>query len=61
MLETFEMYNPRVQKLLHLVPDADVLEWKLRVHHPLPSWVEGNLCLVGDACHPTLPRECTVI
>ena len=32
------------------------MEWKLRVHDPLPTWVSGSTALVGDACHPTLPH-----
>jgi salicylate hydroxylase len=56
MLETFHDFCPRVQKLLNLVAKGDVLEWKLRVHKPLPVWVDNNTALVGDACHPTLPH-----
>ncbi|WOO85389.1 FAD-dependent monooxygenase OpS4 [Vanrija pseudolonga] len=56
MLETFADFCPRVKKLLSLVPQYEVLEWRLRVHKPLPSWVDGHLALVGDACHPTLPH-----
>ncbi|TNY21991.1 hypothetical protein DMC30DRAFT_362450 [Rhodotorula diobovata] len=56
MLDVFKDFCPRVQKLLNLVPEGDVLEWKLRVHEPLSHWVDGNIALVGDACHPTLPH-----
>ncbi|WWD09716.1 hypothetical protein V865_007844 [Kwoniella europaea PYCC6329] len=56
MLDMFSDFCPRVQKLLKLVPEGDVLEWKLRVHAPLSHWVDGNTALVGDACHPTLPH-----
>ena len=56
MLKVFEDFCPKVQKLLNLVPDGEVCEWKLRVHSPLPTWVHGNMALVGDACHPTLPH-----
>ena len=56
MLQMFHDFCPRVQKLLSLVPDGDVLEWKLRVHSPLAEWVDHNTVLVGDACHPTLPH-----
>ncbi|ORY73632.1 hypothetical protein BCR35DRAFT_344344 [Leucosporidium creatinivorum] len=56
MLETFADFCPRVRKLLNLVPEGDVLEWKLRGHSPLDQWVVGNTALVGDACHPTLPH-----
>ncbi|WRT64447.1 uncharacterized protein IL334_001379 [Kwoniella shivajii] len=56
MLDMFHDFCPRVQKLLKLCPEGDVLEWKLRVHEPLSHWVDGNTALVGDACHPTLPH-----
>jgi len=56
MLEVYSDFCPLVQKMLSLVPPGEVCEWKLRVHHPLRTWVEGNVALVGDACHPTLPH-----
>ncbi|KAL1409407.1 hypothetical protein Q8F55_003390 [Vanrija albida] len=56
MLKTFHDFCPRVQKLLALVPEGEVLEWKLRVHKPIAQWVDGKTALVGDACHPTLPH-----
>lgn len=56
MLSTFHDFCPRVQKLLRLVPEGDVMEWKLRVHSPVACWVDHQCCLVGDACHPTLPH-----
>jgi len=45
-----------IKKLLDLVPDDEVCEWKLRVHSPLPTWIYHSVALVGDACHPTLPH-----
>jgi salicylate hydroxylase len=56
MLGVFKDFCPRVQKMLNMVPDGEVCEWKLRVHEPLPTWVTGSFALVGDACHPTLPH-----
>ena len=56
MLECFSDFNPLVKELLGLVPQGEVCEWKLRVHEPLPTWVEGGVAMVGDACHPTLPH-----
>jgi salicylate hydroxylase len=56
MLDTFKTFCPRVQKLLNLVPEGDVLEWKLRVHEPLTHWTDHSVALIGDACHPTLPH-----
>lgn len=56
MLRVYEDFCPKIQRILNLVPDGEVVEWKLRVHSPLPTWVHGSVALVGDACHPTLPH-----
>ena len=56
MLDTFSDFCPLIHRMLNLVPDGEVCEWKLRVHTPLPTWVHGSIALVGDACHPTLPH-----
>lgn len=56
MLGVFSDFCPVVQRMLNLVPDGEVCEWKLRVHKPLATWVHGSVALVGDACHPTLPH-----
>ncbi|KIK64135.1 hypothetical protein GYMLUDRAFT_40392 [Collybiopsis luxurians FD-317 M1] len=56
MLDNFKDFCPLVLRMLDLVSDGEVCEWKLRVHNPLPTWVKGSVALVGDACHPTLPH-----
>ncbi|KAJ7230358.1 hypothetical protein GGX14DRAFT_582956 [Mycena pura] len=56
MLKVFSDFCPVVQRMLALVPEGEVCEWRLRVHQPLTTWVEGNVALLGDACHPTLPH-----
>jgi salicylate hydroxylase len=56
MLAVFSDFCPKIERMLNLVPDEEVCEWKLRVHAPLPTWIYGNVALVGDACHPTLPH-----
>lgn len=56
MLGVFADFCPKVQRMLNLVPEGEVCEWKLRVHAPLPTWIYGSVALVGDACHPTLPH-----
>jgi salicylate hydroxylase len=56
MLKVFGDFNPKVRRMLNLVPEGEVCEWKLRVHSPLPTWIHGSVALVGDACHPTLPH-----
>jgi len=56
MLKVFETFCPLVHRMLDLVPEGEVCEWKLRVHKELPTWVHGSVALVGDACHATLPH-----
>jgi salicylate hydroxylase len=56
MLKIFDDFCPKIHRMLNLVPDGEVCEWKLRVHAPLPTWVHGCVALLGDACHPTLPH-----
>jgi len=46
-------FHPRVRGLLAACPD--VHKWAIVVREPLPSWSEGNITLLGDACHPMTP------
>jgi salicylate hydroxylase len=54
LLGEYEGWDPKLIKLLDLVPEGDVLEWKLCMHMPLTRWVKGSCSLLGDACHPML-------
>jgi salicylate hydroxylase len=56
MKAVFADFCPLVQKMLDMVPEGEVCEWRLRSHRPLPAWTEGAVALLGDACHPTLPH-----
>ncbi|TPX10461.1 uncharacterized protein E0L32_008511 [Thyridium curvatum] len=56
MLEVYGDFCPLVHKMLGMVPEGEVCEWRLRQHKPLPTWVHGGVALLGDACHPTLPH-----
>ncbi|KAL3479960.1 hypothetical protein BJX99DRAFT_244625 [Aspergillus californicus] len=55
MIDDYEGWDPVVTKLIDLVPDDEVLEWKLCLHPPLQAWVKGSIAMIGDACHPMLP------
>ncbi len=56
MLAVYHEFCPLVHRMLDLVPDGEVCEWKLRTHKPLATWTLGSVALLGDACHPTLPH-----
>jgi len=49
MLKVFETFSPRVQKLLRLAPEGNILEWALRVYKAVPQWSVNNVALLGDA------------
>ena len=46
MLEVYGDFCPMIHRLLDLVPEDEVCEWKLRVHEPLPTW-GSRVCGVG--------------
>ncbi|EIW83381.1 FAD/NAD(P)-binding domain-containing protein [Coniophora puteana RWD-64-598 SS2] len=55
MRAEFKGWEPRIQKLLALIPST--LNWKLMDRGPLRTWVhtDGKVVLLGDSCHPMLP------
>jgi salicylate hydroxylase/6-hydroxynicotinate 3-monooxygenase len=46
-------FHPQVRVVLDACPD--VHKWALVTREPLPRWGEGNVVLLGDACHPMTP------
>ena len=55
-MAVFADFCPKLRRLLGLVPEGEVCEWKLRIHAPLPTWVHHSVALLGDACHSMLPH-----
>ena len=53
MRTAYDMFHPQVRAILAACPD--VHKWALVERDPLPHWVEGNVALLGDACHPMTP------
>lgn len=49
----FAGFHPQVQMVLNACPD--VHKWALYERDPLPSWRQGRVVLLGDACHPMMP------
>lgn len=49
----FAAFHPQVRKVLEACPS--VHKWALIDRDPLPRWCEGNVTLLGDACHPMTP------
>ena len=55
MMDFYKGWNDLVRDLLTYVPEGEIKEWTLNLHHPLPHWVVNECALMGDACHPMLP------
>ena len=51
--KAFAHFHPQVRKVLEACPS--VHKWALIDRDPLPRWCEGNVTLLGDACHPMTP------
>ncbi|TVY43045.1 FAD-dependent monooxygenase, partial [Lachnellula occidentalis] len=54
MMTFYSGWSPAIKAWLEYAND-EILEWTLNTYPPLPSWVQGNVALIGDACHPMLP------
>ncbi|MGY4474757.1 FAD-dependent monooxygenase [Bradyrhizobium sp. USDA 3364] len=51
--KAFEGFHPQVRAVLEACPS--VHKWALVDRDPLLRWSEGNVTLLGDACHPMTP------
>jgi salicylate hydroxylase/6-hydroxynicotinate 3-monooxygenase len=49
----FETFHPDVRAVLDACPDCH--KWAILERDPLPRWSDGNVVLLGDACHPMTP------
>lgn len=58
MLDFYASWSPMIRKWLSYSGeenDKSILEWNLNTYPPLPTWIQGGVALMGDACHPMLP------
>jgi 6-hydroxynicotinate 3-monooxygenase len=51
--DAFTGFHPQVRQVLASCPAAH--KRPLVDHDPLPRWSDGNVTLLGDACHPMTP------
>ncbi|KAK2686280.1 hypothetical protein QWA68_014842 [Fusarium oxysporum] len=55
MCKEFEGWDPILTKITTCF--SSTLKWKLCHHNELRTWVKGNVALLGDSAHPTLPYQ----
>jgi 6-hydroxynicotinate 3-monooxygenase len=53
LLAAFEGFHPNVRSILGAAPE--LRKWALVEREPMPSWSDGRVVLLGDACHPMAP------
>ncbi len=46
-------FHPDVRAVLDVCPDCH--KWAILERDPMPSWSDGRVTLLGDACHPMTP------
>jgi 6-hydroxynicotinate 3-monooxygenase len=49
----FEGFHQNVRDVLDACQDCN--KWAILERDPLPTWSDGNVVLLGDACHPMTP------
>ena len=54
MQDFYHNWSPALRKWIEHA-GQEISEWDLYVYPQLPKWVQGNVALIGDACHPMLP------
>jgi 6-hydroxynicotinate 3-monooxygenase len=52
-LAAFEGFHPEVRQVIATAPQPT--KWPIFDVEPIPKWSEGNLVLLGDACHAMTP------
>ncbi|KAK6848822.1 hypothetical protein PG995_012655 [Apiospora arundinis] len=55
MVALFQNWDPVLTQILSAF--SSVLKWKMMHHEELATWTRGNVALLGDACHPSLPYQ----
>ena len=58
MMNFYASWSPLIRKWLSYAGEEDeetIPEWTLNMYPPLPTWIQGGIALIGDACHPMLP------
>jgi salicylate hydroxylase len=55
LLADFPGWHPDIQRLVEKADRDACYRWALHDRDPIETWTDGNVALLGDAAHPTLP------
>ena len=55
LLEEFRDFHRDIRSILGATPPELCYKWALFDRDPLHRWIDGHVCLLGDAAHPMLP------
>lgn len=55
LVKDFEGWDHRITTLIDAMDPSQCFKWALFDRAPMTSWSRGNVGLLGDACHPSLP------
>jgi 6-hydroxynicotinate 3-monooxygenase len=53
VLAAFEGFHTEVREVIARAPQ--LTKWPIFDREPLDSWTDGNITMIGDACHPMRP------
>lgn len=53
--EDYTDYSEDAQKIVRLVAEDPSMKWTAQDHDPCPSYASGNVGIMGDAAHASLP------
>jgi salicylate hydroxylase len=55
VLAEFDGWYEGVRTIVSATPPGQCYKWALFDRDPLPTWINGQVALLGDAAHPMLP------
>lgn len=57
LLDVYKNFDDSLLQLIGMADSETLNVWELLDMDVLPTWINNRLALLGDACHPFLPRK----